>query len=128
MAAGITVKMNPSAVKALKDAQVHAIRETAAKMLAEKIDDQQIPMGEGTLQNVLTFVNDAAAHLGRVNIVSEGPYAARLYFNPQYNFNKESNTNARGEWWEDWISGEKKDRPDKLFTYFYKEVAGGYIK
>lgn len=28
------------------------------------------------------------------------PYARRLYWNPQYNFSKDSNPNARGLWFE----------------------------
>ena len=124
----VTVIMNKKGLKALKDAQVIALKKTAMKMLAEKIDAQEIPMNEGTLQNVLTDVNDMAARNGHVEIVSEGPYAARLYYNPHYNFNHEFNKNAKGEWWEDFLSGAKKDRPKKLFEYFYKKESGGFVE
>ena len=124
----VTVKMNKQGLKKIKEAQVIACKKTAMKMLAEKIDAQEIPMNEGTLQNVLTDVDDSAARNGLVQIVSEGPYAARLYYNPQYNFNQEFNTNAKGEWWEDFLTGKNKDRPHKLFEYFYKKAAGGLVE
>ena len=124
----VTVKMNNKGLKKLKNAQIIACKKTAMKMLAEKIDSQEIPMNEGTLQNVLTDVDDSAARSGLVQIVSEGPYAARLYYNPQYNFNQEFNKNAKGEWWEDFLTGKNKDRPTKLYEYFYKKAAGGFVE
>lgn len=124
----VTVDMNKQGLKKLKDAQIIACKKTAMKMLAEKVDAQEIPMNEGTLQNVLTDVDDSAARKGLVQIVSEGPYAARLYYNPQYNFNHEFNTNAKGEWWEDFLTGKNKDRPAKLYEYFYKKAAGGFVE
>lgn len=124
----VNVKMNKKGIKAITGAQVVAIKKTAMKMLAEKIDAQEIPMAEGTLQNVMTDVDDSAARSGLVQIVSQGPYAARLYYNPQYNFNQEFNTNAKGEWWEDFLTGKNKNRPAKLFEYFLKETAGGFIE
>lgn len=128
MKVSINIKMNKKGLKALKEAQIIACKDTAMKMLAEKIDSQEIPMNEGTLQNVLTDVDDSAAKSGQVQIVSQGPYAARLYYNPQYNFNQEFNTNAKGEWWEDFLTGKNKDRPAKLYEYFYKKAAGGFVE
>lgn len=124
----ITVDMKKDALGKLKKAQVIAVKKTAMKMLDEKIDSQEIPMNEGTLQNVLTDVDDKAASNGIVQIISQGPYASRLYYNPQFNFNKEFNTNAKGEWWEDFLTGSKKDRPEQLFMYFYKKASGGYVE
>lgn len=126
--ASIKVIMNQKALKTITNAQIVAARKTAMKMLSEKIEAQEIPMDEGTLQNVMTDVDDTAAKQGVISIVSQGPYAARLYFNPQYNFNQQFNTNAKGEWWEDFISGPNKDRPSALYSYFYKQEAGGYVE
>lgn len=124
----VTVKMDKKGLKALKNSQIIAIKKTAMKMLAEKIDAQEIPFNEGTLQNVLTDVDDHAAKSGVVQIVSQGPYAARLYYNPQYNFNQEFNAHAKGEWWEDFLTGKNKERPQKLYEYFLKKSSGGYIE
>lgn len=123
----VTVNMNAVAIALLKANVTKAARMTADRMLAKKIDAGEIPFGEGTLQNVLTDVDDSAAKKGLIEIVTRGPYAARLYWHPEYNFNKEFNANAQGEWWEDYITGAKKEQPKKWFTYFYKDLSGGVI-
>lgn len=38
--------------------------------------------------------------LGKGKITWKTPYAARLYYNPQYNFSKDMNPNAQGLWFE----------------------------
>lgn len=38
--------------------------------------------------------------IGKGSIVWDTPYARRLYYNPQYNFSKDSNPNAQGLWFE----------------------------
>jgi hypothetical protein len=128
MGASITVNMNTQALNTLTQAQIIACKKTAMKMLAEKVDAQEIPMDQGTLQNVYTDVDDSAARQGLVRIATKGPYAARLYYNPQYNFNQTFNTNAKGEWWEDFLTGSKKDRPHQLYAYFYRQATGGVVQ
>lgn len=120
----IKIKMNTKALNKLTKATEDAIRATAFKMLGEKIDAQEIPFNEGTLQNVLTDVDDSAASKGIVKISSKGPYAIRLYYNPQYDFSHEKNTNAKGEWWEDFISGKNANRPKMIFAHYYKKYSG----
>ena len=119
--------MDANGLNSLKDAVMIAARSTANKMLAEKIGQQMIPLAEGTLQNIKTDVDDRAAKHGKISIVTQGPYAARLYWHPEYDFNHEFNPNAQGEWWEDYLTGDKAEKPAKLFKYFYKKAAGGYV-
>lgn len=38
-------------------------------------------------------------------LVTDTPYARRLYFHPEYNFQTANNANARGEWLRDWMPG-----------------------
>jgi hypothetical protein len=38
--------------------------------------------------------------IGQGKIMWKTPYAARLYYNPQYNFAKDKNPNAQGLWFE----------------------------
>jgi Minor capsid protein len=42
-----------------------------------------------------------ASQIGQGRIVWDTPYARRLYYNPQYNFRKDKNPNARGLWFEE---------------------------
>ena len=120
MANGFSFKLFPGAIKKLTDAQLKALEATGEKMLAEKIDAQQIPFDEGTLQNVQSRVDKADLNKGKIKIVHDTPYAQRLYYHPEYNFNKTFNPNAQGEWWEDYLTGDKKDRPEQLFAHYLR--------
>lgn len=122
--ANFSFKFYPGAMKKLSDAQLKALEATAQKMLDEKRDMQQIPFNEGTLQNVQSGVDQSAIKSGRIKIYHDTPYAGRLYYHPEYNFNQEFNTNARGEWWEDYLTGDKKDRPKQLFGHYLKRFGG----
>lgn len=52
------------------------------------------------------------------------PYARRLYYHPEYDFQTEANPNAKGKWFEDWVTGRKKDFAGKIFAKLYKKEAG----
>lgn len=123
-----TVRMNRAALHTLSRAQAQALAMTAQQMLSETRNDGVLPMDTGNLQNESTFVDDSKATKGEVSIVTDTPYARRLYFHPEYDFNTSKNANASGEWWEEWLSGAKQARPIKLFKQFYKRVTGGYVK
>lgn len=111
-------------IKEITKAQVVAAKKTAGKMRSLIIKDQVIPFRESTLQNVLTDIDLSAAEKGRVVIFHDGPYAQRLYYNPQYNFTKTFNPNAQGEWWERYLSGDRRDFARKIFMFYYKKEAG----
>lgn len=60
--------------------------------------------------------------LGSGEIIWQTPYARRLYYNPQYNFSKDINPNARGLWFEvakieklkSWLDQAEKAMKSKL--------------
>jgi hypothetical protein len=121
-------RMNRAALQSLSSGQAKALSMTAQQVLNETRNDKVLPMDTGSLQNESTFVDDSKATKGEVSIVTDTPYARRLYFHPEYNFNTSKNANAQGEWWEEWLTGTKKSRAMKLFKQFYKRVTGGYVR
>lgn len=128
MKVNFTVKMKPAAIKALTDAQIKAVGMVAEQLRHEIITAQVIPLDTGTLQNVSTYIDMEQIKQGNVSIVHDSPYAQRLYYNPQYDFQQTFNTHAKGLWWEDWLNGDNKDRAKRLYSEFYKRVAGVYVK
>lgn len=74
----------------------------------------------GTLQNDSTFVDNKKVIYGVAKIISDTPYARKMYFHPEYNFNKDKNPNAGGRWFDTYINGEKKDLPSKYFKKLLK--------
>lgn len=122
----VKVKMNNSVLKKLNANQVKAANMVAEQMVSEIVREQRIPFDEGTLQNVQTNIDDSEAKTtGVVKIIHDTPYAARLYYHPEYNFDKTINKNAGGLWWDDYLIGSKKDRPAKLFRKFYSYLLKG---
>lgn len=70
-----------------------------------KDSNHYAPMDEGTLiGSGIRFTQP-----GTGKIIWETPYARRLYYNPQYNFSRDSNPNAQGLWFEAAKSRHLKD-------------------
>ncbi|MCX7924132.1 MAG: hypothetical protein N3B21_19310 [Clostridia bacterium] len=121
----VSVKMNGAKLRQLSKDQIKAAKMTGEQMLHEIVTEAVIPFDTGQLQNVQTYVDDSKAKGGTISIVHDTPYAARLYFHPEYNFDTTVNANARGEWWDEWLNGSKKSRPRKLFKQFMRKLTGG---
>ena len=66
----------------LEDAAMNALDATAEKLLGDVVDAQVIPFDVGTLQNEATYVDRSERSKGIERIVSNTPYARRLYFHP----------------------------------------------
>lgn len=119
-----TVKMNFPKLQQLTRAQVLALEETADALHTNVNQAQVFPFDTGNLQNDSTFIDDSESSLGKVSIISSTPYARRLYFHPEYHFQKTENPNARGKWYEDWITGDKSEYCKKAFQRIYRRIAG----
>jgi hypothetical protein len=124
----VKTKMNKSAIRSISKNQAKALVMTGQQMLNEVRNDGVMPFDTGNLQNESTYVNGKGATRGSVKISTDAPYARKLYFHPEYNFNTSKNPNARGEWWEDWISGAKMRRPKEIFRAIYRKLGKRYIK
>ena len=96
------VELNMSVLNMLDNAQFTALAQTADATLTELRDRQVMPFDIGTLQNNKTFVDDSQKTT--VSIVSEGPYARRLYFHPEYNYRRGDNASAGGKWFESFLN------------------------
>ena len=117
------IKLNLPKIRQLTDAQVTALEETAEVLHTEVVQAQVFPFDTGNLQNESTFLDKSESSHGKVSIVSTTPYARRLYFHPEYHFQKKENPNARGEWYEDWLpGGSKADFAEKAFKNIYRRL------
>lgn len=120
-----TVKLNMPRIKQLTQAAVIALEMTGKALHTEVLQAQVFPFDTGNLQNESTFVDYSDSSQGKVTLVSNTPYARRLYYHPEYNFQTKENPNAKGHWYEDWESGgSKADFAPKAFKQFYKKVGG----
>lgn len=120
-----TVKMNFPRIRQLEQAQITALEQTAEALHTEVVQAQVMPFDTGTLQNEGTFVDYSESRQGKVSIISNTPYARRLYFHPEYRFQTKENPNARGKWYSDWLPGGKKS---DFAIDTYKRIYKGLVK
>lgn len=101
------IKLDPAFVRQLEEASRQALKMTADQVYSDLVISQTVPMDTGNLQNHLTMV---IADENEVRLVSWGPYARRLYFNPQFNFRQDKNVNAGGRWFDPYFPGYAKGK------------------
>lgn len=118
------VKINNMQLKRLEGAALIALEQTGEALHTEVMQAQVVPRDTGNLQNESTFVDYTNVSKGKVSIVSTAPYARRMYFHPEYKFSKDENPNARGKWYEPWISGKEKDFCKNAFQKLFKRAGG----
>lgn len=119
-----TVTINTRRIKELTNAQIIALEQTAKALHKEVRNAQVMPRDTGHLQGDATDVDYSNSKNGTVSLVTQTPYARRLYFHPEYNFSTTENPNAQGRWLETWISGDKKDFCKDTFKALYKQIGG----
>lgn len=94
-------------------------REYKGKLVKETVH------GGGNLQNNSTFVDYTDIQAGKAVLASSTPYARRLYFHPEYHFDKGENPNAKGKWYDDWLpGGRKQDYCQKTYAQIYGRITG----
>lgn len=118
------VKINAPKIKQLDRASITALEKTLSALHTEVVKAQVMPFDTGNMQNASTFEDYSNSRSGKVSLNTSTLYARRMYFHPEYNFQTKENANARGEWYEPWISGKEKDFCTKAFSQFYKKEAG----
>ena len=118
------IKIHNRVVKRLTNASIKALEATGEALHTEVVQAQVMPRDTGHLQNDSTFVDYSQSKSGLVSLITQTPYARRLYFHPEYNFRKKENPNAQGKWLEPWISGDKKEWCSETFKKFYKQFGG----
>ena len=120
-----TVKLNMPRIRQLTGAAVRALELTAEVLHTEVVQAQVMPFDTGNLQNESTFVDYSQSAGGKVSLVSSTPYARRLYYHPEYDFQTDENPFAGGEWYKPWMEGGvNEDFAPNAFKRFYKKLGG----
>jgi hypothetical protein len=119
-----TVKLNMGRIQELNQAAVSALERTAEALHTEVVQAQVMPFETGHLQEDATFVEYKNSAQGKVSIISSTPYARRLYYHPEYNFQTDENPFAGGEWFKPWLPGSvSAGFAKEAFQRFYKKEA-----
>lgn len=117
----IEIKLNKIAIRRLEQAALNSALETMEVVYTDLVASQTMPFDTGDMQNNQTFVektDDGAV------LVTGSPQARRLYYHPEYNFQRGKNKNAGAYWLEPYISGSKKEFAKAEFTEIFRRRAG----
>lgn len=118
------VKLNTPKIKQLTRATTTALEKTMSALHTEVVKAQVMPFDTGNMQNDSTYEDYSKSSKGQVSLITSTPYARRMYYHPEYNFQTTENANAQGNWYEPWISGKNKNFCKNAFSQFYKKEAG----
>lgn len=117
----ITIKLDYNAIHRLEQAALASAAETLEVLYTDLVASQTMPFDTGDMQNNQTFVE--STETGAV-LITGSPQARRLYYHPEYNFQRGKNANAGAYWLEPYISGSKKDFVRTEFAEIFKRRAG----
>ena len=118
------VKINQRRIRELTSASITALEQTAEALHTDVANSQVVPFDKGTLSGEAFFVDYSSCKDGEARLVHSTPYARRLYFHPEYNFQKHEHANAKGLWFEDWLPGGSKENfCGKAYAALYRRIA-----
>ena len=109
------------------DEQVKAAAMTAMEATKTDLETAQtMPFDTGRMQGTLQADQFQDGEEIRTRLATDTPYARRLYFHPEYNFQKAKNPNAGALWYEPYESGGGK--ADFIRNAFAQTLKGGMAK
>ncbi len=109
------IRYNTKNIKLINETAKLALLDTAEAVKTDLIQSQTIPFDSGVMQNDSTYVDDKRIIKGVARLVTDTLYARKVYFDPEINIKQTKNPNAKQRWFDDYISGEKKNLPIKYF-------------
>lgn len=124
-AKGVKVTIFTEKLEEIDAAAQRALAKTADFVHTQVVQAQVMPFRSSHLQEDLTKPDYSNLAEGHADIVSQGPYARRLYYHPEYNFYKDENPNAGAGWFDPWADGgENSESVKAKFAVFFKREAG----
>ena len=124
---GVSIKLDYRAIQGIGDAVRIAAQEAMDVVLKDIINSETMPKNDGTMQDEQTFVANEGddtvngEDIYTLAIVTGSPQARRLYYHPEYNFQRGKNKIAGALWLEPYINGDKKDLLLDEYTERLKE-------
>lgn len=117
----ISIKLDYNKIRQIEQAALASAAEALEVVYTDLVSSQTMPFDTGDMQNNQTFVE--RTENGAV-LITGSPQARRLYYHPEYNFQRGKNTNAGAFWLDPYISGSKKDFVKAEFTEIFRKKAG----
>ena len=131
----IEIKLNHKAIRRLEQAALAAAIEALEVLCTDIANSYTMPFDTGNMQNGGTYTAGFTVEGNSVINMSEGdeihvcltndaPQARRLYYHPEYNFQRGKNKNAGAYWLEPYIRGNKKEFVKAEFIETFRKRSG----
>lgn len=109
------ITYNTKNINMINEVAKLSLLDTAEAIKTDLIQSQTMPFDTGVMQNDSTFVDNKRIIKGIARIVTDTPYARKVYFDPEITIHQDQNPNAKQRWFDDYVSGEKKHLPLKYY-------------
>lgn len=118
----VTIKLDYAKIRQIEQEALASASESLEALYTDLTNETgTMPFDTGDMQNNQTFVE--STDTGAV-LITGSPQARRLYYHPEYNFQRGKNKNAGAYWLEPYISGNKKDLVKAEFTEIFRRRTG----
>lgn len=120
----VEIHINTGVLDGVRRAAMDAALETAGAIRGEILTAQVTPKDYGTLEGSGGAIDQRAEgdEIHTELAIGDTPYARRLYFHPEYDFQKANNPNARGRWADPWLpGGDRESFAQETFEKSMKE-------
>ena len=113
------ITFNTRNINMINDIAKNALLDTAEAIKNDLVQSQTVPKDKGDLEGDM-FVDDKRIIKGIATIQNPAIYSRKVYFDPEITIHQDQNPNAKQYWFEDYITGEKKNLPIKYFQQMLK--------
>lgn len=105
----VDIELDMDALAKISAAARAAALETVEAVKTDIIASQTMPFDQGTMQGSLHTEQFEDGDTAHTVLQTDGPQARRLYFHPEYNFQRVNNPNAGAAWYEPYTEGGAKE-------------------
>lgn len=116
----VTSKVFTKELRNIDKKAITSLIQTADALKSDVQQSQTMPFDTGEMQNRNTFVDSTKKNQGQARVVTATPYARKMYYHPEYKFQKGKNPYAGALWFDPYVSGNKKDFVPKTFAKFMR--------
>lgn len=121
----VEVTLNNEKVKTTERAISKSVLQTADVIRSNVVQSRVIPFDAGTLQN--------STHIGQISdieayIEQSTPYARKMYYGDDYDFQTVNNENARSRWYSDFEDEKGLENTTNILLQFIKRNSGGIVE
>lgn len=105
----VEIKIDTAALAAISAAAVRAAALAMEAVKTDLVSSQTVPFDTGTMQGSIFADQFRDGDIIHTTLQTDGPQARRLYFHPEYNFQRGNNPNAGAAWYAPYLPGGRKE-------------------